>query len=109
MYLSSRGEDLTRIQGVGKELAGKIEEVVRTGDMSALQKRRERLPSGLLELLDLEGQGHKMVEHPVPGAGDHRPEDLKKSAGEGRIRELKGFGKNANYVSVTLCSSKNKG
>jgi len=88
-----QGEDLTAIQGVGKELAGKIEEAVRTGDMSALQKQREKLPSGLLELLDLEGLGPKKVSALYRELGITGPQDLKKAAGEGRIRELKGFGK----------------
>ncbi len=88
-----QGEDLTRIQGVGKELAAKIEEAVKTGDMSALQKQREKLPSGLLQLLDLEGLGPKKVSALYQELGISGPEDLKKAAGEGRIRELKGFGK----------------
>ena len=88
-----QGEDLTQIQGVGKELAAKIEEAVKTGDMSALQKQREKLPSSLLELLDLEGLGPKKVSALYRELGITGPEDLKKAAGEGRIRELKGFGK----------------
>lgn len=87
------GEDLTRIEGVGKELAAKIEEAVRTGDMSALQKQREKFPSGLLQLLELEGLGPKKVSALYRELGITGPEDLKKAAGEGRIRELKGFGK----------------
>ncbi|MCF8031077.1 MAG: DNA polymerase/3'-5' exonuclease PolX [Desulfohalobiaceae bacterium] len=88
-----QGEDLTAIQGVGKELAGKIEEAVRSGDMTALQKQREKLPSGLLQLLDLEGLGPKKVSALYRELGITGPEDLKEAAGEGRIRELKGFGK----------------
>jgi DNA polymerase (family 10) len=88
-----QGEDLTAIQGVGKELAAKIKEAVKTGDMSALQKQREKLPSGLLQLLDLEGLGPKKVSALYRELGITGPEELKEAAGEGRIRELKGFGK----------------
>jgi DNA polymerase (family 10) len=88
-----QGEDLTAIQGVGKELAAKIEEAVETGDMSALRKQREKLPSGLLQLLELEGLGPKKVSALYRELGITGPEDLKEAAGEGRIRELKGFGK----------------
>ncbi|MEF8823142.1 MAG: DNA polymerase/3'-5' exonuclease PolX [Desulfohalobiaceae bacterium] len=87
-----QGEDLTRIQGVGKELAGKIEEAVRTGDMTALQKQREKLPSGLLQLLELEGLGPKKVSALYRELGITGLEDLESAAREGRIRELKGFG-----------------
>ncbi len=87
-----QGEDLTRIEGVGKELAGKIEEAVRTGSISALEREKQRLPSGLLELLELEGLGPKKVSALYHQLGVTDPSDLEEAARQGRIRQLKGFG-----------------
>ena len=42
-----QGEDLTRLPGIGKDLAAKIEEIVRTGHASLLDRLHKELPASL--------------------------------------------------------------
>ena len=54
-------EDLTELSGIGEDLAGKIEEIVKTGALSQLKKLQEETPPQLHELMKLEGLGPKRV------------------------------------------------
>ncbi|HVX87458.1 MAG TPA: helix-hairpin-helix domain-containing protein, partial [Gemmatimonadales bacterium] len=50
-------ERLTALPGVGEDLAGKIEEIVRTGRLKTLAQAERRVPKGMVELLRLPGVG----------------------------------------------------
>jgi DNA polymerase (family X) len=52
------GEDLTGLPGTGKELAAKILE---TGTAQALEKLKENVPAGVIEMLKISGLGPKRV------------------------------------------------
>ena len=86
-------EDLTRLPGIGKDLAGKIEEVVRTGSLSVLVKLEERTPTVLVELLQIPGLGPKRAERLYQELGITTLSGLRAAAREGQIRELPGFGR----------------
>jgi DNA polymerase (family X) len=90
--LVARGEDLTAIPGIGKDLAGKIEEIVRTGELAHLKELEGRTPGALSQLLKLEGLGPKRVQMLHEKLGVTTPEELREAARLGKIRELKGFG-----------------
>lgn len=85
-------EALTSIPGVGKDLAQKIETLVRTGSLPLLDELRQRLPPGLRGLLDVEGLGPKRVNALYKELGIHDVTTLKQAAREGKIRDLPGFG-----------------
>jgi DNA polymerase (family X) len=53
-----RGE-LARIKGIGKSLAAVIAELTEKGEAQVLRDLRERVPAGLLELLQVPGLGPK--------------------------------------------------
>ena len=55
------GEDLSELPGIGKDLAGKIEEIVETGRLRMLEEVEGRMPSTLTELTALPGLGPKRV------------------------------------------------
>jgi DNA polymerase (family 10) len=90
--LVTRGEDLTKLPGIGKDLAEKIGEIVRTGRLALLEEIKGELPAGLSELMKLGGLGPKRVQilHAKLGIDDIG--SLKKAAAEQKIRELPGFG-----------------
>ncbi len=88
----ANGEDLTKIPGIGKELAAKIHEIVETGTCRALEKLRRRLPPDLPELLRLPGLGPKRVHALYHELDIHNLEQLERAARDGRIRSLPGFG-----------------
>lgn len=85
-------EDLSELPGIGKDLAGKIEEIVRTGALSALEELAREVPVGLADLTALPGLGPKRVKvlHDELGVSDL--EDLQRVATKQRIRDLPGFG-----------------
>lgn len=90
--LVGRGEDLTRLPGVGQDLAGKIREIVTTGDLSLRQELESRTPPALVLLLNLGGLGPKRVQLLHQKLGITSAADLKEAAQSGRLKELKGFG-----------------
>ncbi|MBW1989003.1 MAG: DNA polymerase/3'-5' exonuclease PolX [Deltaproteobacteria bacterium] len=87
-----RGEKLTDLPGVGKDLAGKMEEIVRTGALKALEEEQAKLPRGIEKLLDIEDLGPKRVAALHKELGIKNLEDLKKALDQGKVRELSGFG-----------------
>lgn len=86
------GEDLTALPGIGKDLAGKIGEIVRTGRLAALEEMKKRLPAGLMEVMKIGGLGPKRAGKLFHELGVSGLDDLRKAGEEGRIRELEGFG-----------------
>ena len=86
------GEDLTELPGIGKDLAGKIEEIVRTGRSPQLEALEERLSPDLVEMMKLPGLGPKRVQVIYRRLGVSSLGELQEAAEKGRIRELEGFG-----------------
>jgi len=86
------GKDLTELPGIGKDLAGKIGEIVKTGNLSQLQDLEDRIPPQLIRLMKIPSLGPKRVKALYDQLNITSLEDLKKSAEQGEIRKLKGFG-----------------
>jgi DNA polymerase (family 10) len=55
------GEDLTKLPGIGKELAAKLHEILETGTAKALIKLQERIPKTVIEMFKLPNLGPKRV------------------------------------------------
>ena len=85
-------KDLTALQGIGKDLAAKTKEIVKTGSFSQLQDLEDRIPPQLSRLMKIPGLGPKRVKMLYDQLSITTLEDLKKAAEEGKIRELKRFG-----------------
>lgn len=90
--LVESGEDLTQLQGIGKDLAAKIEEMVATGKMEALEKLQKKLPADITRMLRLPGLGPKRVKTLYQDLQVKTLAQLEKAAREGLIRELPGLG-----------------
>jgi DNA polymerase (family X) len=90
--LVARGEDLSELPGIGRDLAGKITEMVTTGRLKALEEIKRRLPPGLLDMLKLPGLGPKRVQTLYAQLKLTSLDQLQKAAAVGRLRELPGFG-----------------
>jgi DNA polymerase (family 10) len=88
----SDGEDLSKLPDIGKDLAGKIAEIVDVGRFAALEDIQKEVPAGLVDLTRLPGLGAKRVRilHDELGISDIG--ELRRAAKSGRIRELRGFG-----------------
>ncbi len=87
-----QGEDLAELSGIGDDLAGKIEEIVRTGGLEQLEEIEQRTPPGLAELLKVSGLGPQRVQALRQELGITSLDELERAAQEGRIRQLHGFG-----------------
>ncbi len=88
-----RGESLLALPGIGKDLEGKIKEIVETGTLSQLTEEEKRLPPGLRALMKIGGLGPKRVRALYEQLGIATISELKEAALGGRIRALRGFGK----------------
>jgi DNA polymerase (family 10) len=90
--LLRHGADLTELPGIGKDLAGKIQEIVDTGRCATLKKLEQEIPPALTELLKIPGLGPKRVKTLYQELDIHTSEQLQRAARDGRLRELPGFG-----------------
>lgn len=90
--LLEKGDDLTRLPGIGDDLAAKIAEIVATGSCSLLQRLRKELPPAITELLHIPGLGPKRVKALYHDLDVQTVEQLYRAARDGRIRALSGFG-----------------
>lgn len=88
----SRHGKLEDIYGVGKHLAKKIDEIVRTGRLAYLENLKKELPEGVRELAELEGIGPKKAMILTKELGVTSITGLEKAAKAARIRDLPGFG-----------------
>jgi len=90
--LVDAGADLSELPGIGNDLAGKIETIVRTGKLPLLEQVRARVPRLLVEMTRIEGLGPKRAKKLYGALKIRSLEDLQRAARSGRIRELEGFG-----------------
>ncbi|MBS1185350.1 MAG: polymerase [Proteobacteria bacterium] len=90
--LLEKGEDLTRLPGIGDDLAAKVQEIVTTGRSSLLERLRRELPPAVTELLQIPGLGPKRVKALYHDLEVQTVEQLYRAARDGRIRALPGFG-----------------
>ncbi len=89
----AQGEDLTKLPGIGKDLAQKIQEIIDTGTFPKLKELEEKVPPGLIELLKVEGLGPKRIKTLYDSLGITSLEELREAAQKGEISKLPGFGK----------------
>ena len=90
-------EDLTALPGIGKDLAGKIKEIVETGTLSQLEELGERIAPELAQLTKLPGLGPKRVKALHSALGITSAKELKKAAETGKIKEIEGFGEKTEH------------
>jgi DNA polymerase (family X) len=86
------GQDLSELPGIGEDLAGKIEEIIRTGRLGALQLVEAQTPATLAALTTLPGLGPKRVHVLHERLGVATLEDLLAAARAGKIAPLPRFG-----------------
>jgi DNA polymerase (family 10) len=90
--LVGRGENLTRLPGIGEDLATKVTEIVTTGHCGMLDRLRRELPPAITELLKVPGLGPKRVKTLYNELDVQTVEQLHRAAKDGRIRTVHGFG-----------------
>ena len=90
--LLAAGRDLSEFPGIGKDLAGKIGDIVNTGRFRLLETLKRKLPGELGEMAALPGLGPKQVKLLYDKLHVGTLTDLKRAVETGRLREVRGFG-----------------
>ena len=85
-------EEYDAIPGIGRDLAGKINELVETGRLKALERLRRSVPPGARELLSLPGMGPVRVRALMTGLKVENRADLERALAAGRVATVRGFG-----------------
>jgi DNA polymerase (family X) len=83
---------LTEIPGIGAALAAAIRELHHTGRSEQLERLRQKLPPGVLELRELPGLTVARMAALHQALGITSLAELKSAAEAGRVRGVKGFG-----------------
>lgn len=84
---------LTDLPDIGDAIAGKIEELITTGEIPFLTKLGEEIPPSLADLLQVNGVGPKKVKLFFDELGITTLADLKLAAEAGKLQALSGMGK----------------
>ena len=84
--------ELKAIKGVGPAIAGKIRELLDSGQMATLEKYRAQTPLGVREMLEIGGFGPKKVRQVWQEMEIESPGELWYACNENRLVEYKGFG-----------------
>ncbi len=85
-------EDLSKIEGIGKGIAGKIVEFREQGTTEELKALVEMTPAGVIEMMSIKGIGPKKVAVLWKELGVESVGELLYACRENRLVGLKGFG-----------------
>jgi DNA polymerase (family 10) len=85
------GDEILKIKGIGSDLEGKIEEIVRTGRLEFLDELIKSIPKGLTELLSVPGLGPKTAKLFYDKFKISSVDELERLAKEHRLAGLPGI------------------
>ena len=83
---------LTDLEGIGGDLAAKIETLLDTGKLPLLEELQAAVPAVVFELMRVPGLGPKKVKVLVDALGIGSLDELEAACRDGRVRTIKGFG-----------------
>jgi DNA polymerase (family 10) len=85
-------EKLETMEGIGKSLAAKINEICTTGSLGELNELVSRTPEGVIGMLEIKGIGPKKVRTIWKDLDITDKDALLAACNENKISKLKGFG-----------------
>lgn len=80
-------------KGIGKAIFEKIRELYNTGHLTYYEELKQELPSGLLEIIRIQGVGPKKAKALYDALGITTVGELEYACNENRLMDLHGFGK----------------
>lgn len=96
-------DELERLEGIGANIAKKIQQIRDTGSFDELERLLNRTPEGILELVQIKGIGPKKAGQVWKELGVLSPEDLLTAIRQGYVKDLKGWGeKSAKQAKEAL-------
>lgn len=104
-------EEIEQIEGIGKGIAAKIDDLLQRGTTTELEELIAKTPSGVIEMLSIKGIGPKKVAQLWKELGVESPGELLYACKENRLIELKGFGEKtqASIIKSIEFAMANKG
>jgi DNA polymerase (family 10) len=91
IYTRSLAE-MEQVDGLGKSIAGKINELVKTNSIQELAELINQTPSGIIEMMQIKGIGPKKIMVIWKDLGIDTVGELYYACNENRLIEAKGFG-----------------
>jgi DNA polymerase (family 10) len=85
----------TELAGVGRTIAEKIDALLETGSIPSADKLKQRIPPGLVEITRIPGLGPKRAKLLHDELGVESIDELRVAAEQGRLKDVKGFGRKA--------------
>lgn len=95
IYKNGGPKALQELPGIGKAIAGKIEEILNTGKLRYLEDLKKKIPIDVDALMNIEGLGPKRIGTLYKKLNVKNVNDLKRVAKAGKIRNLSRFGPKA--------------
>lgn len=92
IYRKEGVKGLMELPGIGKGIAGSIEEYIKTGHMRKYDSMRKKYPIDMKALTSIQGLGAKKAFILYKELGVKNIADLKKALGKHQISRLAGFG-----------------
>src|SRR3954449_932782 len=84
---------VTELPGIGKTLEEKLQALLDTGSIPAVEKLRAKFPPGLIDLTRLPGLGPKRARRLYDELGIDSLQALREAAETERLRDVRGFGR----------------
>ena len=94
--------------GIGKDLAGRIREIARTGDCEIRRDLLKEFPATLLDVMKLQGVGPKTVATLYRELHIKSLDDLAAAAKAGKVRGLKGMGAKKEQLILRAIEERQK-
>ena len=85
-------DKLEDIPGVGRHIAEKLKELIKTGKLGYYENLKKELPIDFESLTRVEGIGPKKIKALYKNLKIKNLQDLKKAAEQGKVKNLEGFG-----------------
>ena len=92
------GEDLTKLDGIGKSTAEKCKELVATGQLKKLEEIKEEVPESVLGMLRVPNLGAKKAAKLFNELNIETLEQLKAACESGEVAKLSGFGEKTQQI-----------
>ena len=89
--LKKDGNALEALPGIGKDLAGKIREIIETGELTLLKELAVQIPESVIQMIRIPGLGPKRAKQIYDQLGIATLAGLEQAAREGRLRALRGW------------------
>ncbi len=102
---------LNELKGIGKALASKIEEIVKTGKLSYFDELKSEFPDSFFELFEIANLGPKKIKKLYEELQIDSIDKLEECCKNGEISKVSGFGKkSADSIieSILFCKNNSK-